>query len=83
MADQPLVVGNLDTAQYKFSPAAKPMCVKTMPDANFLCHDLQNRSCQFGIITRTRETINNRTSIRAMTTYGHCSLELAHRLRYT
>jgi hypothetical protein len=44
MAGKPFVMGNLDTAQYKLSPAAKPMRVKTMPDANFLCHDLRNRS---------------------------------------
>jgi hypothetical protein len=38
MARKSAVVRNLNAAQDEFSAAAKPMRVKTVPDANFRCH---------------------------------------------
>jgi hypothetical protein len=38
MARKSAVVRNLNAAQHEFSPAAKPMRVKPVPDANFRRH---------------------------------------------
>jgi hypothetical protein len=38
MAGESAVVRNLNATQHQFSPATKPMRVKTVPDANFRGH---------------------------------------------
>jgi hypothetical protein len=38
MARKSAVVRNLNAAQHEFSPAAKPMRVKPVPDTNFRRH---------------------------------------------
>jgi hypothetical protein len=54
MTEESTSMRNLDTAQYQFSAAAKPMHVKAMTDAKFFCH----RQYLVGIITRSPSTIN-------------------------
>jgi hypothetical protein len=56
MARKSAIVRNLNAAQHEFSAAAKPMRVKTVPDANFRCHLWL--MWYRGIITRRRRTIN-------------------------
>src|SRR5215471_1482037 len=70
MADESAVVGNLNAAEYKFSPAAKTMHVETMSDANVLCHHLP-------VIPRhhhPKTTNNQQRPSMAVITFLECSV---------